>query len=83
MKSLAELLKSHPVPGIRLSEARRTCAAAASAFAKCPIDAKNVRLKNGVLFITAPSVIKAELILRAADLQKTLAAAGVECNEIR
>jgi hypothetical protein len=83
MKSLADLLKNHPVPGIRLSEARRTCAAAASVFAKHPIDAKNVRLKGGVLFLSVPSVLKTELILRAQDLKKALAAAGVECTEIR
>lgn len=83
MKSLADLLKSHPIPGIRLSQMRQTCAATASVFAKHPIDAKNVRYKEGVLFLSIPSVLKAELMLRANDVKKALASAGIECSEIR
>ena len=83
MKSIADVLQNHPVPGIRLSETRRTCAAAASTLAKYRIDPKKVQYKGTTLFFSVPSVVKTELIVRAEDLKKILAAAGIVCTAIK
>lgn len=83
MRALSDLIRSHRIPGIRLSEMRATCAAAASGLVGHPIQAKEVTLKEGVLTFKVPSVIKSELMLRSTTLIEILGRAGISIKGIR
>lgn len=82
MDSIADLLKNHRVPGVRDSEVRRTCAAAAQSLLKHPITARQVKFKEGRLSFTVPSILRSELKLKEKALKELLLAAGITVTSI-
>ncbi len=83
MRAIGDILKDKKIPGTELSEMRRVAAGAASAFLKHTVLPKQVSFKNGTLFFSIPSVLKAELMLRQEDMKKVLADAGLSVKAIR
>jgi hypothetical protein len=83
MRSLGDLLKSHRIPGVRLSEIRAICAKVAADLTKYPVTSKQVRVKEGVVYFSVPSVVKSELLLREIDFKTLLTAAGITVTGIK
>ncbi len=83
MRAIGDLLKGKKIPGTELSEMRRVAAGAASVFLKHKVLPKQVSFKNGTLFLSVPSVLKAELMLRAEDLKRVLKDAGLSVEKVK
>ncbi|MFZ1988058.1 MAG: hypothetical protein WAV21_03460 [Minisyncoccia bacterium] len=82
MRSIADVLKSHPVPGIRLSEIRLVCAKTAEALTRHKVAAGKVTYKDGVVSFSVPPVVKTELFLREHDFKALLASQGITVTKI-
>jgi hypothetical protein len=83
MHLIADLLRNHKIPGVKLSEARHTAASAAGALIKHPIQVKDVRYKGTTVFFSIPSVLKSELLMREADFKQMLALAGITVESVK
>lgn len=83
MKTLAELLKNHPIPGIREAEVRRSCAEVLTRVTGVSILPKHVSFTDGMLSLTVPPVVKSALVLKFAVAQETLQKEGITLREIR
>ena len=83
MKALKDLLLTHRIPGIRLSETRQVCATELSKLLGISVKPSDVEYADGVLTLSLPPVVKSALILRAEEIKKTLSAVGVSVSQIR
>lgn len=83
MKTLADLLKNHPVPGIKEAEVRRACAETLSRVTGVSITPKQVSFVDGKLSLSVPPVVKSALVLKFALAQEALQKKGITLREIR
>ncbi len=83
MRSLSELLKNHRVPGVRLNEVRTTCAKVATQLISFEVEPKKVKVKEGVVYFSVPSVIKSELHLREEEFKNLMKNLGVDVVAVR
>ena len=83
MRIIQEILARHPIPGIRLSEARRVVAQTLSALLKMPVRSESVRVKNGVCFLSLPPAAKTEALAHLKEIIKQCATLGIEVKELR
>lgn len=83
MRLLQNILARHPIPGIRLSEARRVVAKTLSGLLNIPVSPESVRVKDGVCFLSIPPAAKSEAFARLADIIRQCSALGVEVRELR
>lgn len=83
MKSLSDLLLNHPIPGIRQSEERRTCALVLSQVLGIEVHPKHIQVKEGALTLALPPVVKAALRIKKGELIQKLSAEGVVVSDLR
>lgn len=83
MKTLAELLKNHPIPGIREAEIRRTCALALTKVLSIDVAPKHIHLRDGVLTISLPPIVRSAVLVRAENVKTLLKEEGITVTAIR
>jgi hypothetical protein len=83
MRSLTDLLRNYPIPGIRLLEKRRICAEEASVVTGCVLTTKNMQYKNEELLFSVPPIIKSALFLKQQELIDRLALRGVVVRTLK
>lgn len=83
MKSLSDLLKNHPVPGIREAETRRICAEALSRITGVTILPKQIRYSDGNISLKVAPIVKSALTIKFAEAKVAIEAEGVKLVEIR
>lgn len=83
MKSLTDLLKNHPIPGIREAEIRRTCAEVVKKAVGVVVEPKHIKMSDGVLSLAVPPLLKSALILKFSEVQEGLLKEGITLTEIR
>ena len=83
MKTLAELLRNHPVPGIKEAEIRRACAEVITRVTGVTVGPKQISFTDGSLSLSVPPVLKSALVLKFSEAQEALQKEGVTLREIR
>ncbi len=83
MKSLTDLLKNHPIPGIREAEIRRTCAEVVKQSTGVEVQPKHIKISDGVLSLSVPPLLKSALVLKFSEVQERLRQEGIMVKEIR
>lgn len=83
MKTIAELLKNHPIPGIREAEVRRTCALALAKVLSIEVAPKHIHLKDGVLTVSLPPIVRSAVLVRAENVKTLLSEEGITVSTIR
>ncbi len=83
MKSLTDLLKNHPIPGIREAEIRRTCAETVKQATGIEVEPKHIKISDGVLSLSVPPLVKSALVLKFSEVQERLLQQGITVQEIR
>lgn len=82
-KSLKDLLNRLPIPGLKESNDRHTIAEILARELSIPIKAKQIDLKDQILTISVPPVVKSALQLHAQKIRETLLKEGILVNAIR
>lgn len=72
MKSLADLLLNHKVPGVRDAQIRHSIAEELSSMFNIPILPKQVRYKDADLVLAVPPVVKSMIRLRSTEIVEKL-----------
>ncbi|MDB5264969.1 MAG: hypothetical protein JWN64_540 [Parcubacteria group bacterium] len=83
MKTLAELIARHPVPGIRLSLRRHACAEALSRVIGLPVRASQVQYSDGMLSVSLSPIVKSALSLKKEELRSELSSRGIAFTDVR
>lgn len=83
MKSIADVIASHPVPGIREAAIRELCAEALAELLGVAVPARKIRFEAGVLSLSLPPVVKTSVLLKEEDLRSMLSVRGLTLTEIR
>ena len=83
MKSLSDLLKNHPVPGIREAETRRICAEALSKVTGVTILPKQIKYTDGNLSLKVAPIVKSALTIKFEEAKTELEKGGVKLVMIR
>jgi hypothetical protein len=83
MKSLADLITLHPVPGMRQSLERGMIADALTRVLGVPVTARQVRFEAGTLTLAAPPIVKSALSVRQNDVQEALRSYGLSLVTVR
>lgn len=83
MKSLSDLLARHPIPGIRQSAERHSCAEALQEILGLPVTAKQVKYESGVLSLTLPPIVKSALLAQQEVVKAALLSRGLSFVELR
>jgi len=83
MISLSDLLKNHPVPGLRHAAVRSDCAEALSGVLGIPVPAGKVRYDAGVLALSLPPVAKSAALMKQEQIKAALLTRGLSLTEIR
>lgn len=72
MKSLADLLLNHKVPGVRDAQIRHAIAEELSVILNIPITPKQVRYKDADLVLAVPPVVKSMIKIRGQEIIEKL-----------
>lgn len=83
MKSLADLLLNHKVPGVRDAQIRHAIAEEISALLKIPITPKQVKFKDGDLVLAVPPVVKSVIKIKTEEIQAVLKERDIRVNSIK
>jgi hypothetical protein len=83
MFSLADLLKNHPIPGLRNAAIRSDCAEVLGEVLGVPILPKKISYDAGVLTLSLPSVVKSAAHMKYETIQTALLGRGLLLTEIR
>ncbi|HWU24644.1 MAG TPA: hypothetical protein VN086_02735 [Candidatus Paceibacterota bacterium] len=82
-KSLKDLLNRLPIPGLKESNDRHTIAEILTKELSIPIKAKQIDLKDQILTVSVPPVIKSALQIRAEKIKAALSKEGIIANSVR
>jgi hypothetical protein len=83
MKSLADLLLNHKVPGVRDAQIRHAIAEEVSGLLGISITPKQVKFKEGDLVLAVPPVVKSAIKLRSEEIIQALKGRGIRINSIK
>ncbi len=83
MKLLSDLLKNHPIPGIREAEKRRVCAETLSRVTGVTILPKQIRYSDFVISLSVPPILKSAIQLKFEEAKNELEREGIEVTAIR
>lgn len=83
MKSLADLLLNHKVPGVRDAQIRHAIAEELSTLLKVPIMPKQVKYKDADLVLAVPPVVKSMIRLKTQEIIDTLAGRDIRITTIK
>jgi len=82
-KSLKDLLNRLPIPGLKESNDRHTIAEILTRELSIPIKAKQIDLKDQILTVSVPPVVKSALQTRAQTLRESFSKEGIRVDSIR
>lgn len=82
-KSLKDLLSRLPVPGLKESNDRHTIAELLTKEFSVPIQPKQIMLKDRILTVSVPPVVKSALQVRAQKLKDELLKEDIRVDSIR
>lgn len=82
MKSIAELLLNHPVPGLKEAYVREEIAFVVSEILGVACAPKQIQVKNQSIYIALPPVAKSALVLKHASFVDALNSKGIEVRKI-
>lgn len=83
MKSLADLLLNHKVPGVRDAQIRHAIAEEVSTLLQIPIEPKQVKFKDGDLVLAVPPIVKSVIKLKTEEIVQILSARNIRVNSIK
>jgi len=83
MLSLADLLKNHPVPGMRQAAIRSDCSEALAGVLGIAVAAGKLKYESGVLTLALPPVVKSAALLKQEQIKAALLSRGLTLTEIR
>jgi len=83
MKSLADLLLNHKVPGVRDAQIREAIVEEMKNNLKISIKTKQVHYDKGDVILNVPPVVKSALKLQKENIVLALAARGIRVNSIK
>ena len=83
MKSLADLLLNHKVPGVRDAQIRHAIAEEVSRLLNIPILPKQVRYKDADLVLAVPPVVKSAIKLKTQEIVEALSARDIRIASIK
>jgi hypothetical protein len=83
MKSLADLLLNHKVPGVRDAQIRHAIAEELSEILKIPITPKQIKYKDSDLVLAVPPIVKSVLILKKEEILQKLNERGIRITTIK
>jgi len=83
MFSLAELLKNHPVPGLKNAAIRSDCVEVLKEVLGLPVAAKKIAYDAGVLTLSLPPVVKSAALMKQEQIKAALLERGLQLQEIR
>ncbi len=83
MLSLADLLKNHPVPGIKEAAIREDCVDILTKALGVSISVRKIKYESGVLTLSVPPVVKSAALLKQAELATLFLERGLALKEIR
>jgi len=78
MKSIAELLLNHPVPGLKEAYVREEIAFVVSEVLGVACVPKQIQVKHSAIYIALPPVAKSALLLKRAQLTEALNKKGID-----
>ena len=82
-KSLKDLIARLPIPGLRESTDRHAVAEILTKELQIPIQAKQIQLKDSILTVSVPPVVKSALQIRSEKLKEAFSRQGIQVNAIR
>jgi hypothetical protein len=83
MKSLADLLLNHKVPGVRDAQIRHAIAEELTEFLKIPITPKQVKYRDADLVLAVPPVVKSAILLNKEKILAALGERGIRVATIK
>lgn len=83
MFSLADLLKNHPIPGLRNAAIRSDCAEVLKEVLGVPVAPKRITYDAGVLTLSLPSVVKSAAFMKQEAIKTALLERGLSLTELR
>lgn len=83
MLSITDLLKRHPVPGLKQAAIRGECAEALSNTLGLTVSPKSVKYDAGVLTLSLAPVAKSAALVKQVELKEALEKKGLSLTEIR
>lgn len=82
-KKLSDLLARLPIPGLKESNQRHTIAEKLTALLKISIKPNQVQLKDSILTVSVPPVVKSALRIKQKEIVEILNREGIEIKELR
>lgn len=82
-KSLKDLLSRLPIPGLKESADRHSAADILSKTLHIPIQARQIALKDGILTVSVPPVVKSAMQVKQAQIQDLLQKEGIIVTQLR
>ncbi|MDB5237067.1 MAG: hypothetical protein JWL88_169 [Parcubacteria group bacterium] len=83
MKSLADLLLKHKVPGVRDAQIRHAIAEELTGLLRVPITPKQVHYKDADLVLAVPPVVKSMIKLKTTEITELLSRRNVRIATIK
>ncbi|KND50109.1 MAG: hypothetical protein AB203_03930 [Parcubacteria bacterium C7867-008] len=83
MKSLADLLLNHKVPGVRDAQIRHAIAEELSTLLNITIEPKQVKYKDADLVLAVPPVVKSVIKLRTEEIIEILKRRDIRVTTIK
>lgn len=82
-RSLKDLLARLPIPGLKESNDRHFIARIVTELLKVPVQANQIVLKDGILTVSVPPVVKSALHTKQIEILTRLQEEGIIANTIR
>jgi len=82
-KSLKDLLSRLPIPGLKESTNRSIIAAAITELLTIPVKPNQITLKDDIITVSVPPVVKSALHTKQEQLLKKLSEEGITATSVR
>lgn len=82
-KSLRDLISRLPIPGLKESNDRHTIAQTITHLLNVPIKPNQISLKEGIITVSVPPVVKSALQVKQEELFKILDTEGITVRAVR
>lgn len=82
-KSLKDLLSRLPVPGLKESADRHLAAEVLSKTLTLPIKPHQITLKDGIITVSVPPVVKSAIQIHQSKLKEQLEQEGINISSFR
>lgn len=83
MRSLKNLVEKLPIPGLKESLHRKIIAEHITIVCGIPVVARSITIRESVVFVVAPPVLKSLLGIRKKEILEQLTKEGITVSDIR